>query len=105
MVLHLTLGGLRQVLVATLDLVGQRVLAPLSAPTVSQLLAVIGNVLAQQAAQISSITVGSVSVRPPRTRVCSPLGLRCGGRAGVLCACHRAGNYGHPWLKVPSQLI
>ncbi len=47
----------------TLDLVGERVAAPLGAATVAPLLAVVGNVLAPQAAQISSIGVGSVTVR------------------------------------------
>lgn len=58
-----SISGLRQVLVVTLDLVGERVAAPLSAATVAPLLAVIGNVLAPQAAQISSIGVGSVTVQ------------------------------------------
>ena len=59
----MSISALRQVLVVTLDLVGERVAAPLSAATVAPLLAVIGNVLAPQAAQISSIGVGSVTVQ------------------------------------------
>ena len=52
-----------QVLVASLDLVGQRVAAPLGAATVAPLLAVVGNVLSPEAAQISTIGVGSITVR------------------------------------------
>ena len=52
-----------QVLVASLDLVGQRVAVPLGAATVAPLLAVVGNVLSPQANQISSIGVGSITVR------------------------------------------
>lgn len=69
---------------ASLDLVGQRVAVPLGAATVAPLLAVVGNVLSPQANQISSIGVGSITVR--HKEIQCPNALRWALRA-FSCKC------------------